>query len=171
MRLPTIGVLLGVPQPYGRLLDDVRRSLGGRPAETPAHITLVAPTAVADSARADVDAHLDSAAAATAPFEVRLRGTGTFRPVSPVVFIGVVAGISSCEVLATRLRAGPLRTEPSFPYHPHVTIAHGASDEVLDRAFEEYADIDATWRVTGFTVYERFGTAQWRAVREIPLGG
>lgn len=107
----------------------------------------------------------------TSPFEVRLRGTGTFRPVSPVVFIGVVAGISGCEVLASRLRAGPLQGEPSFPYHPHVTIVHGAPDEVLDRAFDEHAGFEAAWTVSGFTLYERFDASDWRAVREFGLGG
>lgn len=113
--------------------------------------------------------HLASAAAMTAPFDLHIRGTGTFRPVSAVVFVGVVAGISSCEVLAGRLRAGPLHTLQRFPYHPHVTIAHDLPDEKLDRAFDEQARFDTAWEVTSFSLYE--STQQgWQARREFPLG-
>ena len=58
------------------------------------------------------------------PFRVHLRGTGTFQPISPVVFVGVVQGISQCEVLAAEVLRGPLAIDRAFPFHPHVTIAH-----------------------------------------------
>jgi 2'-5' RNA ligase len=132
---------------------------GGRP-QTPAHITLAPPTEIDDADLPDVVAHLD----------VRVRGTGTFRPVSPVVFVGVVAGIGGCEELAGRVRSGPLRSRPSFPYHPHVTIAHGLSDDLLDRAFEEQAGFDASWPVESFTLYERTPASTWTPSRELTLG-
>lgn len=129
------------------------------------------PTQVPDAVGPEVVAHLERAADQTAPFTVRLRGTGTFRPVSPVVFVGVVAGISSCEVLASRVRSGPLASAASFPYHPHVTIAHDLPDATLDRAFEDQAGFDASWLVTSFTVYEREGQSDWRLVRTLALRG
>ena len=57
-------------------------------------------------------------------FAIHLRGTGTFRPVSPVVFVTLAEGISQCEQLADAVRRGPLDMDLEFPYHPHVTIAH-----------------------------------------------
>ena len=136
---------------------------------TPAHITLVPPTQIETDEWPAAVEHMASAAAMTAPFDVHIRGTGTFRPVSAVVFIGVVAGISSCEVLAGRLRAGPLHTRQRFPYHPHVTIAHDLPDGQLDRAFDEQARFDTTWAVSSFSLYE--STHQgWQARREFHLG-
>jgi hypothetical protein len=46
---------------------------------------------------------------ARAPFEVHLRGSATFRPVSPVVFVPLVRGISECERVEAQVRSGPLR--------------------------------------------------------------
>lgn len=153
------------------MLDDYRRSLGGRPAQTPAHITLAPPTDVAPEVRDHVLPHLEQAARLTAPFPVHLRGTGTFRPVSPVVFIGVVAGISGCEQLAARVRSGPLGSPPSFPYHPHVTIAHDLPDEALDQAFAEQASFEAAWTVSAFVLSEHTDHAGWRVVRTLGLNG
>ena len=82
---------------------------------------------------------------ATEVFGVHLRGTGTFRPVSPVVFVTLVEGISQCEQLAGLVRRGPLAIELEFPYHPHVTVAHHLDDAALDRAFEELAGFDCTF--------------------------
>ena len=48
------------------------------------------------------------------------------------------------EALAWSVGRGPLDIEREFPYHPHVTIAHHLADDVLDRAFAELADFDAT---------------------------
>lgn len=152
------------------MLDDYRHALSGHPPETPAHITLVPPTEVDDRRMADVISHLERAAQDSSPFVVRIRGTATFRPVSPVVFVSVVAGIAGCESLAARARSGPLHSMPSFPYHPHVTIAHGLSNELLDRAFDEQAEFDAAWTVASFTLYERTAASGWTPTRELVLG-
>jgi 2'-5' RNA ligase len=151
------------------MLDAYGTALSGCAPPTPAHITLVPPTVIDTREWPAVQAHLEAVAAMTSPFDVRIRGTATFRPVSPVVFISVVAGISSAEVLAGRLRAGPLRTPQRFPYHPHVTIAQDLDDGALDRAFDEQAGFDAAWSVTSFSLYENVNQA-WQARRELHLG-
>ena len=51
-----------------------------------------------------IEEHLRKVAEAERPFEIHLRGTGTFRPVSPVVFVSVVAGIGDCERVEARVR-------------------------------------------------------------------
>ena len=40
---------------------------------------------------------------------MHLSGTGTFSPVSEVVFVAVARGIGSCELLANDVRARPAR--------------------------------------------------------------
>ena len=101
---------------------------------------------------------------------MRLRGTGTFRPVSPVVFVTVAEGISQCEALADAVRRGPLETELLFPYHPHVTVAHHLEDEVMDRAFDELAGFECIFDADRFHLYAHDPGRGWQPTREFPLG-
>ncbi len=165
--MTTIGVAIPVPEPWATDLQRHRASFGDPLAETiPTHITLVPPTEVAD---ADVvGEHLDRVAQGHGRFHVTLRGTATFRPVSPVVFVVVAKGISSCEMLAASARRGPLAQELRFPYHPHVTIAHDVPDEALDRAFDALADFSCAFEVTSFQLY-RHSDDVWRPERSYSL--
>lgn len=169
--MSTIGVSIPVPDPFGTALQDFRVSLGDDSARhIPTHITLVPPTEVADASMGEVEAHLQTAATRHEPFRVRLRGTGTFRPVSPVVFVGVVEGIAGCEMLAAATRSGPLGVDVSFPYHPHVTVAHDLADERLDRAFAELADYEAGFEVDEFWLYKHDARHGWQPTKAFPLG-
>jgi 2'-5' RNA ligase len=100
---------------------------------------------------------------------MHLRGTGTFRPVSPVVFVTVAAGISSCEQLAASVRRGPLRTKLQFPYHPHVTVAHHLADDLLDRAFAELGGFECDFVVDRFSLYVHEPGTGWVPTRDFPL--
>lgn len=169
--MPTIGVSIAVPDPWGQRLQDYRVDLGDASAhQIPTHVTLVPPAEVADAELDALAGHLQDAAEATTPFEVHLRGTGTFRPVSPVVFVNVVKGIGACEVLAERVRGGPLKDALRFPYHPHVTVAHDLDDELLDRAFHELGDFECVFEVDRFHLYEHDEAAGWRPTRTYSLG-
>ena len=168
----TIGVAIGLPEPYAAELQKWRESLGDPLAlQIPPHVTLVPPTEIDPSDLAPIEAHLAEVAAGQWPFDMKLRGTGTFRPVSPVVFISVATGISGCERLEKAVRTGPLDRPRRFNYHPHVTVAHDVPDEVLDRAFVELADYEATFDVASFGLFERDSDGVWRTEREFPLGG
>lgn len=168
--MPTIGVALAIPEPWASELQDYRTSIGDTTATTiPTHITLVPPTEVGEDDLVDVEKHLAEVAAASPRFVVHLRGTGTFRPVSPVVFVTVAEGISSCEQLANTVRRGPLDVDIAFPYHPHVTVAHGISEEAMDRAHAELADFEASWTATGFALYTQGADCVWRMQREFPF--
>ena len=141
--MATIGVSVAVPEPWGAELQRYRVGLGDESAAgIPTHITLVPPTEVPGPDLDVVCEHLARAASAVPPFDIHLRGTGTFRPVSPVVFVTLAEGISGCEVLAGAVRQGPLEVELHYPYHPHVTIAHHLDDQTLDRAFAELAEFE-----------------------------
>lgn len=168
----TIGVSIAVPDPEGAALQDFRVDLGDASAKhIPTHITLVPPTEIGDDALATITEHLARVASQQAPFGVRLHGTGTFRPTSPVVFVGVIAGIAGCQQLAAATRSGPLAVEVEFPYHPHVTVAHHLEEELLDRAFTELAGYEASFEVTEFWLYVHDEHHGWRPDRAFPLGG
>ena len=165
-----IGVAIEVPAPFGPQLQSARAGFGDPLAPyIPQHNTLLGPTEVADLD--PVVHHLRTVATAHAPFSVHLRGTGTFRPVSDVVFVQVAMGISECEQLERAVRAGPLEQVSRFNYHPHVTVAHDLPDDALDRAFKELADYEAGFRVTSMHVYNFGDDEVWRPVRDIPLSG
>lgn len=168
--MPTIGVAVAIPEPWATQLQDYRTSVGDTTAAMiPTHITLVPPTEVEDVHLTEVEKHLEEAAGEHAEFCVHLRGTGTFRPVSPVVFVTLIEGISQCEQLAKSLRTGPLEVELAYPYHPHVTVAHHLADEQLDRAFTDLADFDCVFDVERFHLYVHDAATGWRPTRDFPL--
>jgi 2'-5' RNA ligase len=168
--VPTIGVAVAIPEPWASELQDYRKGVGDHTAAMiPTHITLVPPTEIDELQVADVEKHLEEAAAEVASYGVHLRGTGTFRPVSPVVFVTLVEGISQCEQLAVAVRRGPLDVELQYPYHPHVTIAHDLEDPILDRAFDELAGFECEFDVSDFHLYVHDEDAGWQPTRTFAL--
>ncbi|MDO5049438.1 MAG: 2'-5' RNA ligase family protein [Actinomycetaceae bacterium] len=146
-----IGILIAVPEPWMTELADLRVQAGDNHGTvTPSHITILPPTTVKKSEREAVMEHLQTVASRFAPFRISLLGTGSFRPVSPVVFVNVDKGHQTLIDLEDEIRSGILDRPTRFPYHPHVTIAQQVSDEKLDAAQEKLADYEAEWLVTGF---------------------
>ncbi|OKK20907.1 phosphoesterase [Streptomyces sp. CB00455] len=169
----TLGVSIAVPEPYGSQLQERRAGFGDVAAHgIPTHVTLVPPTEVEAERLPAIGAHLAGVAAGFRAFRMRLGGTGTFRPLSPVVFVQVVEGAAGCTRLQNELRApeGPLDRRLAFPYHPHVTVAHGISEEAMDLAFEALAGYAADWVCEGFALYEQGSDGVWRKLREYPFG-
>jgi 2'-5' RNA ligase len=151
--VPTIGVSLAVPEPWGSRLQEFRVSNGDSQGATiPAHITLVPPTEVDQHLMGAVERHLAAVAAGGTAYRVHLRGSGTFRPVSPVVFVNLVEGISMTEQLANACRREPLARH-------------------LDRAFEELSDFECSFTVTAFHLYVHDPDLGWKATRDFALTG
>jgi 2'-5' RNA ligase len=166
-----IGIAIGIPEPYTSELQGWRERLGDpNAADIPPHVTLLPPTALTTVALEDVEEHLRQVAERSEPFLIHLRGSGTFRPVSPVVFVPLAQGISQCEQLELAVRSGPLTREVQFPYHPHVTVAHDVPEPLLDRAFDDLASYDAQFRVWGFSLFEKGRDGVWRPQRDFPFG-
>ena len=167
-----IGVVVPVPEPWAQLLVDWRGKVGDpQAAIVPPHVTLLPPTEVPVSRRPAIAAHLASVARQHPPFEMHLAGTGTFEPVSDVVFVAVARGIGSCELLADAVRSGPLQRSLSHPYHPHVTVAHDVPADMLDLAYSGLSDLSAEFRVDSFTEFEQVDGDAWAVAREYPLSG
>ena len=168
----TIGVALEIPEPWASFLQSSRESFGdGEARAIPTHVTLLPPTPVAPGHMEEVTDHLVAVARRLRPFEVCLEGTDTFRPVSPVVFVRVVRGGEGCDGVQRAVRTGPLHRDLTFPFHPHVTVAHHLDDDALDRAAKELAEFSATFAVTAFVLYEHGGDGVWRPRRHFRFGG
>jgi 2'-5' RNA ligase len=167
-----IGVAIDIPEPWGPMLTR-RRAEAGDPqaAYVPAHLTLLGPTEIDPDWLPGIERHLAEVAAAHPPYLLHLRGTGTFRPITEVVFVAVAAGISETEQLAAAIRAAPeTRREARFPYHPHVTVAQDVPGDALDRVFEDLAGFDARFKVDRFTLFSHTGDERWQPRRDYRLG-
>lgn len=167
----TIGVAIAIPEPWGAQLQRRREDFGDPLAHAiPTHVTLLPPMELPAEALVDVDYHLRWIAEREKPFDIHLRGTATFRPLSPVVFVQLARGIADCERLEGKVRSGPLHRRLNFHYHPHVTVAHHVPEEALDRAFEELSSYDARFSVWGFSLYEHGPDGLWRPQRDYAFG-
>ncbi|MFZ2504180.1 MAG: 2'-5' RNA ligase family protein [Nocardioides sp.] len=168
--MPNIGVAVGLPEPWASQLREFRTALGDPTAESiPSHITLVPPTYLELAELPDLHRQLSAAAKTCAPFRIHLRGTGTFRPISPVVFIALAEGISGCEALANAVRRPPLDTPLKFPFHPHVTVAHHLSEQAMDRAFSELASFECAFDCAEFHLYVHDPASGWEKVHRYRL--
>lgn len=136
----TIGVSIAVPEPHGSKLQQLRAGFG-------------------DAAAHGIPTHVTL----LPPTEV----DGAALPA-----VQVVEGAAACSWLQKRVRdaSGPVPRELQFPYHPHVTVAHGIEEAAMDRAYEELSDYEAQWPCTGFALYEQGADAVWRKLREFPFG-
>lgn len=169
--MPTLGVSVTIPPPWGEFLQSKRASYGDPQAlAIPPHVTLLPPTEVGEAELAGFEEHLRAVARQTSPFRMVLRGTGTFRPTSPVVFVTVAQGIPSCERLEKAVRSGPVERALDFPYHPHVTVAHHLDDAGLDLAFEDLADFRADFVVDHIDLFDQNGDGVWHPRVGFALG-
>ena len=167
-----LGVVVSVPEPWAQLLVDWRTKVGDPQASlVPPHVTLLPPTEVRLRERDAISEHLARVARRHPPFDVHLSGTGTFRPVSEVVFVAVALGIADCELIATDVRSGPLARSLNFPYHPHVTVAHDVPSDMLDVAYAGLSELHAEFRVESFTEFEQLPDGAWAVACEYPLTG
>jgi len=167
----SIGVAIGLPEPFNSELQRWRERLGDpNAARIPPHVTLLPPTDVPSDSLPVIEEHLLNVAMNEQDFDIRLRGSATFRPVSPVVFVPLVQGISECERLEAKVRSGPLHRDIHFPYHPHVTVAHDLPADALDGAFDALARYEADFRVHGFSLFEQDTVGTWRPQRDFVFG-
>jgi 2'-5' RNA ligase len=167
-----VGVALAIPQPHASVLVGWRRAIGDPEADKiPPHVTLLPPTEFEADQLDVVEKHLAEVASAALPFTMRLAGTGTFRPVSQVVFVQVSAGIAECELLESAVRRDPIVRELDYPYHPHVTVGHDIPDPQLDEAFDGLRGFIAQFMVDHFTMYSQDPDGTWQTHREFALTG
>lgn len=134
---------LAVPDDAAALLLALMKGVPGakwRPREN-LHLTLRFFDELNEVVAEDLDAELDAATAGFAPFEVCLKGAGSFGGADPhALWVGAAANDSlqqlaaACEKAARRVKLAPERQR----FTPHVTIAYlsGAPIERV-RMFEQ----------------------------------
>lgn len=165
----SVGVILGFPPDIAEELQRWRASFGDPLATVvPAHITLVTTTPTDDWEA--TREHVREVAGRQRPFTITIAGTGTFRPVSPVVFINVEEGFDECVELHRQLQQGPLERDLPFAFHPHVTIAHDVAPESLDEAEAVLRDYRATFPVVSMGLYEHGADGIWQLREELDFG-
>jgi len=166
-----LSVSIAVPAPFAAELQRLRASFGDPSARSiPPHVTLLSPTEIAAEKTPRIHRHLRRVAEAQQPFTMLLRSTGTFRPISPVVFVQVAGGISACERIERAVRTGPLRRDVAFYYHPHVTVAHHVDDDAMDSAFNELASYECSFEVSSFELVEHGADLVWRSASSFSFG-
>ncbi|MHB1067980.1 MAG: 2'-5' RNA ligase family protein [Candidatus Nanopelagicales bacterium] len=165
-----MGLSLDIAPPAREVLEEARMRYEPTAGDMLPHVTVLPPIDVDDDAMPAVLAHLESVARATAPFTLALAGTGTFRPVSPVVFVALREGGEQCAALESRARSGDMAVETRFPYHPHVTIAHDVAPALLDRAEADLAGFEATMLMASMALYEN-RDGQWDLLRVFDFEG
>lgn len=165
-----VGLSIPVPAPYDAALAAWRHDTGDPLADKIApHITVIPPTPVAAGEVATLLCDLRSRCDRYPAFPVRLRGTGTFRPVSNVVFVSVSDGIADCEMLADLLSVGPLTAPRDFPYHPHVTVAHDVHPTLLDLVHDGLADFRADFTVDAVWAHQQLPDGSWEPLDRLGL--
>lgn len=165
----SLGIVISLPPELGGRIGRLRSGFGDPFAEIEApHITLL--SGVARGPWSEARRHAERVAAAAETFTVRLRGTGSFRPESEVVYLRIDRGAEACRALHSQLCDGPLEHQVAFDYHPHLTVAHDAPSEGMDRALRELADFDAEFFVDRIGLFTTDDDGYWTLTEELALG-
>ncbi|NVM93654.1 2'-5' RNA ligase family protein [Arthrobacter wenxiniae] len=165
----SLGVIISMPPALAAELHAWRESYAGPGSSSvPAHITLV--SGRARRSWTEAAEHVRSVARNGSPFTISLRGTGTFAPVSPVVFLNLEQGAGKCRELHNELLAGPVEHLLDFEFQPHLTVAHDLDPEVMARAEAEMAGFAAELEVTSIGLYD-YARGGWSLHEELVLGG
>lgn len=101
------------------------------------------------------------------PGRITLTGTGTFRPMSDVVFLSVGDGTEFLHELHNRCLK-LLDSASPFLYHPHMTLTQNEGRRTLEAALADFRDFTATFPVTGLDAYIGDETG-WRSLGRVDL--
>ncbi len=159
-----LGVTITVPDPWASQIRQIRSDAGDPLARTIVpHITLVPPVLIAKEDVPAVLEHVRAVAGRGAPFVVEMARSQTFRPVSPVVYLELARGADALGSLHDDLRSagGPLAGPPRFPFHPHITLAHGVADGALDEAATAGDSVRGTFLAQRISVHCLVEDGSW----------
>lgn len=173
---------LEMPDPVADALTAQMKGVPGaawRPREN-LHLTLRFFGDVTEPAAGDLDAALAEAALRAKPFDLRLKGVGTFGGVDPhALWIGAEGGAPLTQLAAACDRAARqagLKPEPR-KFQPHVTLAYLRNpDRERLIQFEQRCALFETahWRVQSFALFSsqlrRQATSLYREEAAYPLG-
>jgi len=163
-----------VPDPLGRFLDKLRRTLV--PSCAPhAHVSILPPRPVEvphEVAAGQVRSILQS----FAPFEVEATEVRIF-PVTDVIYLEIGAGNHELRRMHAALNTGRLAFREPFDYHPHITLAQdllpGQAKPLLRQARHQWAryPLPGRFAVHGATLVRNANPDSWTDLRVFTLSG
>jgi 2'-5' RNA ligase len=126
-------LVIYVPDPLGRFLDDLRRELV--PHYNPhAHVSVLPPRTLCvpwEIASREARSLTERQAA----FDVELTSVEIF-PVTDVIYLEVGAGGEQLHGLHAAMNAAALACDEPFTYHPHITLAQDITHESVEELHE-----------------------------------
>ena len=168
----SIGVAIAIPEPFGSQLQAMRSSFGDPLADAiPTHVTLLPPTALDPGELDVVGEHLDKVARQHDPFDMHLRGSATFRPVSR--WCSCSCPRASASASSWSATCGTARSAPG-PSTSHTTrmsrwpITCPRTPSTRPRA--RLADYECSFVVDGFQLYLHGHDGVWRVARDFWFG-
>ena len=158
--LHSYAMVIYIPDPLGRFLDDLRRELV--PTYRPhAHISVLPPRALMGHEIAARD-HMRQVAAQISPFDIEASEVAVF-PVTEVVYLEVTSGNEELRDIHSRLNSSALQSEEPFGFHPHITLAQDFDPEQLKRICSV-----ARQRWAGYSGSRRFRAERMTLVQNRP---
>jgi 2'-5' RNA ligase len=141
--LNVYALVIYVPDPLGRFLDDLRRELV--PHYNPhAHVSVLPPRPLAVDWRVASE-QVRSLIECWPPFEVELTSIETF-PRTDVIYLELGRGAAELHAMHAAMNNRCLNFSEPFLYHPHVTLAqeipNGSADQMREtavRRWQEYS--------------------------------
>jgi 2'-5' RNA ligase len=119
-RLNVFALVIYIPDPLGRFLDDLRTALvpGCNPH---AHVSVLPPRPLAVDWQVASE-QVKECAGNWAPFEIALERIRIF-PVTNVIYLELGKGADDMFRIHAAMNSGALEFDEPFAYHPHITLA------------------------------------------------
>lgn len=167
-------LVIYVPGPLGKFLDDLRRELV--PHYNPrAHVSVLPPRPLSGEWEA-AGSQLGALAAQTKAFEIELTTVEIF-PATDVIYLEVGAGGNELRQLHEAMGGGPLAFDEPFAYQPHITLAQdlshenvGALHELAARRWREFPEA-RSFRAQHAVFVQNQSGDRWVDLAEYTLGG
>jgi 2'-5' RNA ligase len=119
-RLNVFALVIYIPDPLGRFLDDLRTKLvpGCNPH---AHVSVLPPRPIAVDWQVASE-QVKECAGNWAPFDIVLERIRIF-PVTNVIYLELGEGADEMFRIHAAMNSGSLEFDEPFAYHPHITLA------------------------------------------------
>ncbi len=142
-RLNVYALVIYIPDPLGRFLDDLRKDLV--PACNPhAHVSVLPPRPLSvESVIAGDQVH--ECAAGWLPFEITLGEICIF-PVTNVIYIELAQGAPEMYRMHDAMNMRALAFQEPFAYHPHITVAQELAEADVAAAAERAKELWANYK-------------------------
>ena len=143
--------------------------------KSPAHITLIPPFGMAETAQPGMQALLEPFAASQQPFSIRLKNFAAFKP--RVIYANVLPN-PALSTLQTSIEAALLQSgrfpvkKEDRPFHPHITIANrDLQKEDFPLAWQHFQQITYEGSFTADTIsLLKHNEHRWEIAASFPFG-